>query len=397
MIALFLFQVPFLCLAFAGQDPSTLDITQALQLSQSQPDFIAVLNSHQALADQELLRRATWDNPQLEVSTEHISPTDTRETLLAVSQRIELFGTRTARVAAAEQLARATTMANQDRGQQLKTFVQQRFYQTLLLQQRLDIWETWQNHMTRFEAIVAKREQAGEVSGYDRRRLSREMAEAQVMIARDRALHASSWERLRALVPVEGTRTLAGPLLPAQPSLAPDVEQLPLMRAFDAEIAAATLEAKAASHWLLPELTVTAGIKEVSLGADRDRGYYLSTTLPLPIFDRKRSAVAKAKAQAELARAEKARALTDARSHGQALQRQLAEDLTAIENYRLQAHSVSLELVHITETAYREGEADLLALLDAYRSLRDADLNLLALASEARSLAIDFERLGGSL
>jgi outer membrane protein, heavy metal efflux system len=391
--------LPLLWLALCAfaQDPTALDISAALELALANPEFKASLAGRYELADQERALQATLDNPELELNTERINGADTRESLLIVSQRFELFGTRSARVEAAKHLTRVTELQNQDRALAQKALIQERFYKTLYLQERLAVWQAWQQNIQQIESVAAKREQAGEVSGYDRRRLSRELAEARIMMARDSALQSGSWERLRALLALEGPRALSGSLLPNPPSGKAAVDSHPSLLAYDEEIAAAASEARAASHWLLPELTLAAGVKEVQLGAESDRGYYFATRLPLPLFDRKRAALAKANAKAELTRAERSLALAETRGQALASQRELEQSLTAIADYRQQAIDVSKELVHITQTAYREGETDLLELLDAYRSLRDAELNLLAMALDARALAIDFERLGGTL
>lgn len=386
-----------LALGAPAQTPETLDVSAALALGLANPSYKASLAGRLDLANQDVAIQATRDNPELELNTEHFDRSDTRESMLVVSQRFELFGTRGARIDAAKHLARAGELTNQDRELAYKALIQERFFKALLLQERLAVWRTWQQEISGVEAVVAKREQAGEVSGYDSRRLSRELAEARIMMARDQALQAGAWERLRALLALDGTRVLSGSLLPNPPSGAVAAGDQPSLRAYDEEIAAANSEARAAAQWLLPELTLAAGVKEIQLGTESERGYYLATKLPLPLFDRKRAALAKAHAKAELTRAEKTLALNETQGLTLALKTELEQSLAAIADYRQQALEVSRELVRITQTAYREGETDLLALLDAYRSLRDAELNLLSMAFDARALAIDFERLGGTL
>jgi len=385
---------PFL----SAQEPRpTLTLSQAMERGLARPDLQAVAEGRLALAESEVLQQKTWDNPQLYVSTEDIDQAGvgTGETHWLVSQRVDLFGIRGLRTRAAEHARQAVHFENETRQRDLEALIREWFYNVLYVQERVAIWRTWENDIARIADIIAKRERAGEVSGYDRRRISRELSEARAMTANDRAVHAGKWERLAALVDLDEVHTLAGTLLPPAREPEMPLTESPRFRAYDETIDAASLETMAARKWILPEITLEAGLKETRSAGENEAGVFLSARIPLPVFDRKKSSHMRAQANATIARAEKALALAETEGRLMSLKKQIRLNRDTIERFRVEAIGTSRELVDIAEAAYGAGEAEILILLDAYGSLRDAALQALAMEADTRSLFIELQRLGG--
>lgn len=215
------------------------------------------------------------------------------------------------------------------------------------------------------------------------------------MIARDRGFHAASWEQLRTLLELDGTYKLAGSLLPPLPEKGMPLSQHPKFLAYDEAIKAASLQEMAARHWKMPEITVSVGIKNTDIAGEKDTGLFLSARLPLPVFNRKKSGLMQARAKGMVARGEKA--LAQARSEGRvrALRQQIHQLRTSGELLRSQAIATSLELVDIAQLAYQAGEMEITVLLDAFRSLRDAEIMAVAMDAEARGFSIELEQMGG--
>ena len=383
-------------LQLGAQTPPTLTVEDAVARGLARPEQAALLDGRLAAAEATALAMRTRDNPELSVGTEQLSPggVDSRETTLLVSQRLELFGARAHRARAADHETAATAYRNQAERRDTETLIRALFYEVLYLQARVAALADWLHEAGDIARMVTLREQAGEVSGYDRRRLARELAEAEALIAGDRALHAARWEELRTLLALDAPHTLVGPLLPPT-TPEPDPAAHPALRALDEMRAAAEQREASLRHGGFSEITLEAGLKNTRIAGDADTGLVVSARLPLPLFNRKRGARLHARAQAATARGEKALAVSRATGRMRALQAQIRVQRAATETYRVQAGEASRELVRISRIAYREGELDLPGLLEAYRTRRDADLKLLAMEADIRGLTLELARVGG--
>ena len=117
--------------------------------------------------------------------------------------------------------------------------------------------------------------------------------------------------------------------------------------------------------------------------------------MALPLFNR---------GQAQVARAEAARARTDAERRvlrGRIESEVRAAHATAAgyrelaERYRLESVEPAATLAEIAATAHEEGEFTILERLDAHQVMLSARLRLLELYSAARRAAIELDRAVG--
>lgn len=391
----------FSCLApmiWAQNAQPTLSLAEALERGLARADFQEMLQGRSALAESAVLAAETRDNPQLDFSWESIdqSGLESEESYLTLSQRFSLFGVRKQKAKAAQHLKNAVAFENQSRMLDLKVLIQESYFEVLYFQKRLQILEAWQNKTEKIVEIIALREQAGQVSGYDRRRLTRALSEGRAQISRDRALHAGSWERLRGWLALEGPYRLSDMLLPPASTETSEPSLHPSLLALDEEIQAATLQERAASRWRLPEMTLKAGLKNTRIAGEKENGVFLAARFPLPVFNRNQAGRTQARARAMEARGEKAWAQARAEGLKRGLRVQIRQMRAAIAQYREEAVQTSRDLMAIAGLAYQEGEMDLLSLLDAYQSSRDAELEMVSMEAETRGLSIELERLGGA-
>ena len=149
----------------------------------------------------------------------------------------------------------------------------------------------------------------------------------------------------------------------------------------------------AAERW--PGVTVELGY-ERDVGADEHR-VEAGISIPLPLFDRNDGAIA-------ATRAEWQRAQAEAAALRQRLSAELAEELAAAATARADTTARQERLVPAatrvlaqTRIAYQAGDASLLDLLDAQRTLAEARLALLAARRDADLAAARLERLAGPL
>ena len=235
----------------------------------------------QAEGERERARR--WPNPVLSYQREETSTgAGTTEQYGWVSQTIDVAGRRITRGHAAEHRVRAAQAEGEDFQIARRADIRQRFYATLLEQRRVAALEEWLGQGSRVAAIVARRKQAGEASGYDAMRIDREQATARARLATEQATLSRNRELLAGLIGSSSAwDAVTGELLPTEPLPAVDallerVDQRPDVRALDESAEAAELDGRAASRWWLPDVTLGAGVKSVEDKQDRFSGPFLS-------------------------------------------------------------------------------------------------------------------------
>ena len=379
-----------------AQNPPTLTLSQALERGLAREDLKAALQGRVDEASGTIEASRLWDNPELSLSTESIDQggISADESYLLVSQRIQLFG-RASRMGAAQKMKVAVDLENRGRRQEIGALVQNLFFETLYYQKRVAILSSWNSRLDGLLDVAIQREKAGEASGYDVRRLSREQWEARAMAAREEAYRLAGWEQLAALLQIDVPHLLSGHLLPQSENRQFSASLNPKLLALDAMVEAALLEEQALKNRILQELTLEAGLKKTSFGGESDQGFYLGVKTPLPLFNRNQARRMQATARALTLSGEKAMAQSEAEGRIRGLTRQYGQLRKAVEQYNGEMLHQSRELVRIAGAAYEQGEMDVLRLLDAYRSLRDAELKMADMEAEARTCFIELESLGG--
>jgi cobalt-zinc-cadmium efflux system outer membrane protein len=346
---------------------------------------------------------ATLPNPTLAYGRQRMrsDPVTVEETWM-LEQAFDVSGRRGLRREAAERRVDAVHADNALRRGEAAADIRRRFHELLLKQETVRATETWLARFARIDALVGKLARAGEVSGYDSRRLARERRTAEIRLAQELAEQDRVRERLAALIgkPGESIGRVDGRLLPPPPpkheTALAGLAQRPNLQALSRRAEAADLEGRAATRGWVPDVTLGIGTKRADTGFGHDHGTLFSVSIPLPLFDRQQAGERRAAAEALHARAE--HALTRARAEGElrGLQRQAERLTAAAADYRARAAGESAELLRIAEAAYRGGESSLLELLDAYRGALDTELIVLDLEWKARQARIDYDLLTGS-
>lgn len=372
---------------------------EALRLALERPEFSLLQQARLDEAEAALVEASTWSNPSLELEFERERGASSRERSWQISQPLDLSGRRDLRKAAARHRLRATEADNRSRHNARIAELRLAFHALLLQQEQARSIDAWAERFARIDRVVNKLAKAGEVSGYDRRRLAREQHSAAARLAEARAEEARRRSRLAALIGHEIGEDLAGPLLPPEPpsltALQADLAARPEIAALDAHIAAAETDADAAQN-NLPELTLGFGRKQLQDGPTRDTGNLVMLSLNLPLFDRQQAREQQAAAQRQAARAELELSRQQAEGELLGLHRQLGQLMAAASRYRSEAVAPSAELIRIAESAYRAGESTALELLDAYKGALEAELTALDLEWKARSARIELDQLTGN-
>lgn len=395
------FLLLLLCALPFSVGAQTLTEAEALRLGLSRAELHDLERGTRALAESEVTAAGTWPNPTLDYERERMrtNPRGTDETW-KLAQTFDLSGRRGLREAAAVHRLDAADASNAMRRGELAADIRRQFHDVLLTQQLVHATETWVRRFILIESRIEKQARAGEASGYDRRRLSRERQTIEARLAAEQAKLLRQRERLAALIgrPADELNgSLLPSALPALDAALAKLEQRPELQVLARRAEAADLENRAAARGRVPDVTLGIGTKKSDNGFATDHGAIVSLSVPLPLFDRQQAGAQRAVAEAMTARAELGLAKHRAEGDLRGLHRQVEHLTTAAADYRAQAVSTVPELLRIAEAAYQGGESTLLELLDAYRGALDTESTALDLEWQARTARIDFDLLTGSI
>lgn len=371
--------------------------TEALHFGLSRPEFSDLLRARVGEAEADALEAKTWANPTLELARDKTGMS--RESSWQLAQPLDLSGRRGLREEAARHRVRATESDNLARQNARVAELRRAFHDLLRQQEMLRAFGDWANRFSVIGAVVDKLARAGEVAGYDRRRLAREQRSAEAKLAETRADLERNRARLSALIGRELGDGVAGRLAPMAPPPLPILQATlagrPDLAALTARAEAAEVD-HAAAQRQLPEITVGIGGKRVDDGALRENGNLVMLSFTLPLFDRQQAKDRRSAAQAMAARA--VRDLARQQSEGDllGLHRQATQLVAAADRYRSAAVAPAADLIRIAETAYRAGEATVLELLDAYKGALDAEITAIDLEWKAREARIELDQLTGN-
>jgi outer membrane protein, heavy metal efflux system len=387
-------------LAVLAQTPLTE--AEAVRLGLTRADFTDLERGAVQAAEADVLAAGLFPNPTLSYSRDRVdgSP-DTVEQTWMLGQTFDISGRRGLHREAASRRVASVIAGNAARQLDMAAEIRRGFHEALFRQQTIRAAETWAQRFARVEGMVGKLARAGEASGYDQRRLSRERQTAEARLAAERAELDRSLARLLALTGTPDAPLLKGALLPPPPSPVETalsrLDQRPDLQALSRRAEAADLEGRAAKRGGIPDVTVGIGPKYVDNGSTQDKGVALSLSVPLPVFDRQQAGQQRAAAEALQARAEYRLVRSRAEGELRGLYRQ-AEGLRATAaDYRSRAVAASSELLRIAEIAYQGGESSLLELLDAYRGALETETTALELEKRARNARIEYDLLTGSV
>lgn len=377
------------CWALSGHAQQRITADEAVALALSQAHVRQELDSSVDLARSEVLAARIWSNPELELSEERGnggSPGgDARESSAVLSQEIEVGGRRGMRIDAAELGVRAAeTTARYERAR-LRAEVLRAYSQVVAAERLRDARQRAAARLEDLAGVASKRQQAGDLSGYESRRI----AQASTQAGAEAALAGTEAGAARArLAGWVGEAALtaeldATPPLPAMPALAEEVgsAELEVLRARREQAAA---QVRAESRLALP-LSVGVGTKRIEDGGISDNVMIFELGVPLPVFDRNQAGRARAAAEAGMAEARYQRALLQTRSRRAAALAEARQLSASARTLFESAVPEAARLTAIARASFAEGELDLVGLLDAHQ----AETDVIQQSLEQQSRALD--------
>lgn len=369
----------------------------------SRPAWVEAETGRVAVAESIVTETGLMPNPVFSISRDRLGMAggDINERSVQISQTLDLSGRRSLRLDAATQRLNAEKLDGQIRRLTTIAEVRRAFAETLHRTQIQSVIGLWLTRIENASKVTAQLAKAGEVSGYDRRRIQREAqtTRARLSVAQaDAARSRESLAELTGMKPDEITHLLGNLLPDVTPSL--DVLQARLRQRPDLESLLAQTEAferehHAAQRGWIPDLTVGIGQKTLEEPTRRGSGAIIGVSFSIPLFDRSQAAQQRSQAKAQIVRSEQVLALNKAQAQLRGAWRQADELRNAVLAYRHEVLNGTQNLSEIAEAAYRSGETGLLELLDAYRTELDFSTTELDLALRARLAHIDLETLSG--
>jgi outer membrane protein, heavy metal efflux system len=341
-------------------------------------------------------------NPELVIEVEdfggNLPAEAATQRTFSLSQSLEWFGRRSARVAAAD-LARQVSVLDLERKRRdIIAEVDRRFSLVLGAQERAAI--AGENARTAHEVTeaVAALVAAGEVSPIEEARAQGDEALAVIDHAsaeRDVDLERLELARLwgeaqRAPAGVRGE--LAGTaMLPELEGALAALGELPDLTRWDAEVARQeSLHTVARRQWL-PDLGLSVGAR--SYGGSDNHAYVAGLTLPIPLFTQ--FAGARAETSARLEQVKQERRAEDARLRVALLaaHQTLARAIDEAQHLRDGVLPRALTVFEALSEGYRRGKFRLLDLLEARRTLAQTRLRYVDALVRLNTADADLRRL----
>lgn len=379
---------------------SAMSPEEAVQRALARPDVELALRAGIDLARADLVEARTWANPELRLSHEAPdSPADgPDETGVLLAQEFQLGGRRRLQRLAAESGIDAALAGAAATRAALRAEVLERYYTVLASARSVADIGAQAERLSRLVVVADRRRAAGDLSGYEGRRIAQLARSAQARLALARGELELARGQLSGLIaaPVPDLAPDEALVPPPPPPLATlaarlaaSAEVLALQRRREA--AAANL--RAASRASVP-VTVGVGQKRIDGGnGSSDDALLLELSVPLPLFDRNQAATARAAAHAAEAGARHAQAQTRASARLQALWQQADTLATLAAQMRRDEVPQAAELTRIALVSFEAGELDLVGLVDALDADLDASERVLDLELRARRARIELDHL----
>lgn len=391
--------------ARSAQTPSlqsagtSLDLRDAIGRALAGNPELAAAAQEVAASDGAVMQADTLPNPELEALFEDPGRS-ARTTTVQINQPIELGGKRGARVAVAERARDVAALELEAKSAEVRAAVVGVYFAALSAQERLRIAHASTELAERSLHAVSRRVHAGKVSPVEETRARIAVSAARVESSRARSEWLTARQQLAAMW--GATRPdfdhIEGAPETLQP--APDLDAL-LARLNDAA-AIRRLQREVQHRDALvdlersrryPDVTVSLGAKrEEDLGRDQ---LVVGFTVPLPVFDRNRGNVLEALRRADKARDEETAArarivakLTNAHTRYAAFREEVELSRTEILPGAQSAFNAATR-------GFEAGKFGFLDVLDAQRTLFQAQSQYFHALAEAHRSAADIDRLLG--
>ncbi len=383
LMAITLLLPPAVAWAQSTNLPATVTLEQVLQLLNDRSPRAAAERAAVAVAEADRITARTLPNPSVSYGGVHLvqglSTGAVTQHQVVLEQPLLIFHQRQARLDAADLNVHAEEARVTDVLAARRLAVRQAFVTLLSRQQQAQVTKDSLADLSRIEDLVRGRAAAGERSAYDVMRIETETATLRVAALNADTDVEDAAGALAALLGFPGWSpraigdlTLAN--VPTDPAAlwSTAQERKPSLAAIRQQQAAAQGGVFLARRERLPVPAVSAGTqmtREVT-----GTSTFFGVSVPLTIFDKNQGAIAKANAQVNADHLALEAAMAETRAEIEHAATVLARRKDALTQLEREVVQRTPALRRMAEDAYREGNGDVLDLLDAMRSLKDIRL-----------------------
>jgi cobalt-zinc-cadmium efflux system outer membrane protein len=341
-------------------------------------------------------------NPQLQSQVENVfgsgrySGVRQAETTVGLNVPIELGGKRSARMAVADAQANRAALVAAITQADIRIQVTALYIDAVAAERR--VVTAGDQFWIANEALNAAkvRVQAGRASPLEEQRADVAKLNAQAEVQRTQRLAQAVRANLERRIgqPVAGNLdvTALDRLPPATfgPRTIASAGTLALAAA-DADLAIADAGIRLAKSQRIPDVTVGPAVRRLS--ATNDTAAVLSLSIPIPLFNSGRAAVAQANAQRTQAQAQRRMTVLDVDQAITDAQAEADNAATSARNASGPALAAAQEAARIARIGYREGKFGQLDLLDAERTLSQTRLAAIDALASYQNARARLERL----
>lgn len=392
----------------SAQQSTGLTLEQARVLArESSPAVAAARAAADGAAARERQAKA-FPNPTASYSREQTSAdgVSTSQNIAALEQRIDIAGPRSARIEAARRRTEAALARLEQAELDIDLDVARAYIGVSITARRAALAENAARQFAQASSIMTKRLEQGDVSGYEVRRVRLEAARYGALAAEARLAQRAASTQLNQLLGLRQDTALVAlrALAPTTISITAPVDSLIVqaigrsleLRIADLDVRAVEADARATSREAFPTPTLSAGFKnERTTSDERMDGFVAAISIPLPLWDRRASATAAARADTRRLEAER-----DAtrRRLAQAVETTVEAVRAADQQQSALAAALGAEAeaaLKAAEIAFFEGEITLLEWLDAVRAYQEAESAYANVLGESYTQRAALERLLG--
>ena len=353
------------------------------------------------------LQAGLWPNPELEGEIEEFAGTgpfagtSAAEIGVGLSQLLPLGGDVSARRRVA---ARQRDLAGWDyEAVRLDVFTDaaQSFAEVLAAQERLQLAENLLDLAQKFALTVGERAEGGKVSPLEATRAGVVRSQAEIaseQAVRDLAVARRRLSSLWGQREPDFERALGdfGEIRPVPALQVVDdlIERNPEVAQWATEMALRRADLSLAQAERIPNPVLSAGASRFN--ETGETAFRAGISIPLPVFDRNQGAIQAARYRIRQAEEGAEAALIEVERQLAAAYETLASAYAEAETLEEEVLPAAAETFELTQEGYREGKFDLLAVLDAQRTLFEATNQYVDAAATYHQARAEVERLIGT-
>lgn len=364
----------------SGPLPASLSLAQALDEAAARSPAVVAAQAEVDAAEARIRQAGYRNNPELSLEVENFAGTGrlsgvaSLETTLAVNQRLDLGGRRTARIDLASSELTVQKLRLAIARADLMQSVHEQFARSVATREKLDqATETTERarELARVAGILVDAGRDPPLRALRARSaLSQAIAERERAEADELASRSSLAALLGASVPVGSVAGSTVDPTPTRLAAATSID----VRLADAERSAAqaVIRQQLAEKRLDPAVGV--GVRHIR--ETGDVGLVGGISMPMRLFDRNQGNVDAARANLAAAEARRANAITSTTARARNAVANVEASQRRVDALDKAAVPEATEALRLTELSYREGRATLLELLDAQNAYTAARTGL---------------------